>query len=154
VDLESSKVLKIDENRSRIEPGEWEIPYRAEFVWDEEGSNSQWTLERKGNDNPDFVLKLHIEINRNLQEEEYDFEFLYTDLCYAVAKAYTKVLKEYGFYGYHVSTYREEVSVHQLLFLKAVALDCLEVREWTAHSSGHGETTRIEDEIELLLFDM
>jgi hypothetical protein len=132
-----------------------EIPHTAEFIWNEEPSFSRWILEREPNLDTDFAVKLHIEIQRYEDgEATYDFEFRYKDLCYAVAKACTKVLKEYGFWGYHVSTYHEEFCIHHLLFLKAVVLDCLDVREWTQHLSGHGEVTRIEDEIELLLFDM
>jgi hypothetical protein len=131
-----------------------DIPCRAQFTWDEEPSFSRWVLEREPDDNPDFVVKVHIEHHRHDGLHEYDFQFHYKDLCYAVAKAYTKVLREFGFWGYHVSTYHESICVHHLLFLKAVALDCLEIRNWTPHPSGHGEVTRIEDELELLMFDM
>jgi hypothetical protein len=140
-----------------------DIPHKAEFTWDEEPGYSHWSLERVPNLDEDFNVKLHIEIQRHEQrdgvydsgfEKEYDFEFRYKDLCYAVAKAYTKVLRVFGFWGYHVSTYHESVCVHHLLYLKAVALDCLEVRKWTPHPSGDGEITKIEDEIELLMFDM
>ena len=132
------------------------IPFRAKFTWDEEPSYSRWVIEREPNLDSDFTVKLHIEIHREEDYKEYNFEFLYKDICYAVAKAYTTALKEYGFFGYHFSTYTEYINVNHLLFLKAVALNCLELvkKRWDSHPSGHGEVTNFNDELELLLFDM
>jgi hypothetical protein len=97
-----------------------DIPHRAKFYWNEEGGLIDWVLEREPNLARDFAVKVHIEIRRDVYKE-YDFEFPYKELCYAVAKA----LKEHGFWGYHYSTYHEDINIRQLLYLKAVALDCL-----------------------------
>jgi hypothetical protein len=129
------------------------IPYRAKFYWDEEGSLINWVLERKPNLARDFPVKVNIEIRRDVYKE-YNFEFLYKDLCYAVAKTCTKALKEHGFWGYHYSTYHEDINIRQLLYLKAVALGCFEIRKLDSHPSGHGEISNLEEELELLLFDM
>ena len=154
-DIDSGVVVDIFEAELHPVPGVYKnIPHKAKFTWDEEGSYSTWLLEREPNENIDFVVKLHIEIRRGGDCKEYSFNFLYKDLCYAVAKAYTKALKEYGFYGYHFSTYHENIDVNHLLYLKAVALDCLEVKEWSTHPSGNGEVTKLEDELDLLLFEM
>jgi hypothetical protein len=131
-----------------------DISYRAEFTWNEEGSYSRWLLERKPDLNHDFTVKLCIEIQRGEDSKDYNFKFFYEDLCYAVAKAYTTVLKRYGFFGYRFSTYYEDININHLLYLKSVALNCLKIREWSNHPSGHGEVTNFEDELEPLLFDM
>ena len=153
-DIIEEKVIKVylDSEKSIVD---MEVPYRTEFSWDEGGCDSSlWLLEQEPNYESDFTVKLHIEIQREEYHKEYDFEFLYKDLCYAVAKAYTKGLKEYGFFGYRFSTYYEDVNVNHLLYLKAVALDCPEIRELSTHPSGNGEVTNFNDELELLLFDM
>jgi hypothetical protein len=36
------------------------IPWKAHFKWDEEGSYSQWELEREPDEETDFMLKLNI----------------------------------------------------------------------------------------------
>ncbi len=87
------------------------------------------------------------------------------DLCYAVAKACTEAIRKYGFYGYSSSTggscngYGDGINVEKLLFLKAYALNALEIRELTtvweeADSWEHSECSSFEKELELLLFDM
>jgi hypothetical protein len=64
------------------------------------------------------------------QEKIYsEFKMNDKDLCYAVAKACTDVLKQYGVYGYKYTTELDTFDFHKLLFIKARALDCLEVRE-------------------------
>ena len=132
------------------------IPFRTRFTWYEGRVNySHWFLERKPDISSDFTVKLRIDIEREDENlKEYNFEFLYKDLCYAVAKAYTKALKKHGFAGYRSSTFCDDIDVNHLLYLKAVALDCLEIRKRSKHPSGHWEVTKLEDELELLLFDM
>jgi hypothetical protein len=155
LDNEGRKVVKIRDDLNDFPNNRSfrEIPYRAKFSWDEEGSFSTWVLEREPTDDKEFSVKLHIEIHRN-EIKIYDYEIRYNELCYAVAKAYTTALKEYGFWGYHHSTYYEEINITQLLYLKAVALNCLEIRNLQDHCSTHGETSSLQKEIELLLFDM
>ena len=45
----------------------------------------------------------------------YNYEFRYCDLCYAVAKAMTAVIKDYGFYGYYYSTSDDRIIIHELI---------------------------------------
>lgn len=145
------KMIKRDE----MKPGTtyWEVPWKAEFKWDEEGSYSHWKLEREPNEDTDFVLKLNIEISRD-ETKTYSYAVRYKDFCYAVAKACTETLKEYGFYGYHYSVYCDDMNVRYLLFFKAVALDCLEARELTERERGKGTVSSFDHELELLLFEM
>ncbi len=131
-----------------------DIPWKAQFTWNEEGAQSNWTLERIPNQAEEFTLKIHI-VHERSEVKIYDYEVPYKDLCYAVAKACTDMLKEYGFYGYHHSTYTQDLNIRHLLFLKSVALDNYDARKLTYYEEkGHGETTSLKKELELLLFDM
>lgn len=77
------------------------------------------------------------------------------DFCYAVAKACTEVIKEFGFYGYRYSTESEPIKIHQLLFLKAYALGNTDARDLIVVDEGLDCCkTNFEKEMELLLFDM
>ena len=79
------------------------------------------------------------------------------DLCYAIGKAATSVIKKYGFYGYHFSTGWDDIqsdliNINQLVFFKAYALNAMEAR--TLKEVDHGFTSSFEKELELLLFEM
>lgn len=87
------------------------------------------------------------------------------DLCYAVSKAYTEAIKQFGFYGYIASTGSrcfesgDSVDLHMLLFLKAYALGVEEPRILSPvgdHSNNWigPLSTDFNAEMELLLFDM
>ncbi|HMM06660.1 MAG TPA: hypothetical protein PKD52_08360 [Clostridiales bacterium] len=150
------KVVKITDDLHGVELPSVvrDIPWKADFTWDEEGAYSDWTLERVPDQNIDFLLKIHIEHHR-AETKIYDYEVSYRDFCYAVAKACTEMLKEYGFYGYHYSTYIQDMNIRYLLFLKSVALNDFEARKLTCYDKeGHGETTDLQKELELLLFEM
>lgn len=121
--------------------------------WDEEGSFSQWIFTREPTENEDFELQIDICIQRN-EEKRYTYKVRYRDFCYAVAKTCTEVLKSHGIYGYHCSTYEDDINFRQLLFIKAVALDCLDIRELNDMGEGLGESTPFDKELELILFDM
>ncbi len=83
------------------------------------------------------------------------FHLNFKDLCYAVAKACTEILKEYGFFGYRYSTEYDWFKIYQLLFIKAYALDNMESRKLIATDSyKQCFKTDFEKEMELLLFDM
>ena len=82
-----------------------------------------------------------------------EFKMNDKDLCYAVAKACTDVLKQYGIYGYKYTTELDTFDFHKLLFIKAQALDCLEARELLKVDE-FSKKTDFNKEMELLLFDM
>lgn len=155
-DKQESKVIEILDHFNEVPPGTRyrDIPWRASFTWNEEGAESRWTLERIADESTNFMLKIHIEHERD-ETKTYDYEVPYKDFCYAVAKAYTDVLKEYGLYGYHYSVFTQDLHIRYLLFLKAAALDYFDARHLTYYDEkGHGETTDFRKELELLLFDM
>ena len=104
------------------------------------------------------IKEFHEYINDKIvyrdEKKNYTYKVRYKDFCYAVAKTCTEVLKSHGIYGYHHSTYEDDLNLQHLLFIKAVALDCLEIRTLTDNGDGFGESTSFEKELELLLFDM
>ena len=155
-DGENYNVVAIVDDLQEYQPPfvERDIPWKTKFTWDEEGSCSNWFLEREATEDTDFILKLHIDICRT-ETKSYNYEVRYKDFCYAVAKACTEVLKEYGFFGYHHSVYNQDMNLRYLLFLKSVALDNFEARKLTFFKEkGHGETTDFCKELEFLVFDM
>ena len=131
-----------------------DIPWKASFTWDEEGSFSRWQLERIPDQSTSFMLKIAIEINRD-KVEIHEYEVAYEDLCYAVADACTKALKKHGIWGYYHAIYNPDMNLRYLLFLKSVALNNFEARKLTFYEEkGQGETSDFQKEMELLLFDL
>lgn len=128
-------------------------PCKAEFEWDEEGASSHWLLTRDATATADFDLHIDLTVHRK-EVRQYAYTVRYKDFCYAVAKACTETLKSHGIYGYHHSTYEDDIPLRYLLFIKSVALENDEARTLTYHDVGKGESTSFEKEIELLLFDM
>lgn len=140
--------------------------YVSSLKWDAEGSIVNLRLTRRHSDScqsysdsPDLVdIELHSCQGR----------FCYCvnakDLCYAIAKACTEAIKKYGFMGYCFSSDSgcrrgEFIDINKLLFVKAYALDVMEVRELQAlwrDPKGwmSAYKSSLEKELELLLFDM
>lgn len=153
---DAHEIVRMQDVGEALEPGTVlrYIPWKARFTWDEEGSYSTWELEREPNEENDFVLHLRISFDRG-EKKQYSYQVRYADLCYAVADAATRALKKHGIYGYHHSVYCKDMNLRHLLFLKAVALDNYEARTLTCYEEkGKGETTNLQAELELLLFDM
>ena len=123
--------------------------------WDNEGDVIEIIMSRKCEVDIDYENDLiNIEL-RNYDELLKKYTVKTKDLCYAVAKAYTEVLKKYGFYGYRYSTEYDYFILHQLLYIKCFALGNFEARELTPNSENAGALqTSFEKEIELLMFDM
>lgn len=122
--------------------------------WDEEGSIIDIIFERRfcvddeNWDNSD-IIDLTFFIHRQECSEKH-FSISTKELCYAIAKACTEILKEYGFYGYRLVTEWDYFKIYQLLYIKAFALDCMEMRSCDNEEG----KTNFNDEIELLMFDM
>ena len=125
----------------------------GEFSWDEEGAYSKWRIEREGDAEVDFDIKIIIDICRR-EPKHYEYTVRYQDFCYAVAKACTEVLKSHGLYGYHHSVYFDDMPLRYLLFIKCAALNNFEARAITDMGDKNGESSPFEKELELLSFDM
>ena len=122
--------------------------------WDNEGDVIDIIMSRKGGIDIDYEDDLiDIEI-KNYDEVLKQYTVKTKDLCYAVAKACTEVLKEYGIYGYRYSTEQDYFKLHQLLYIKSFALGNFEARELISEENDWVKKTSFEKEIELLLFDM
>lgn len=151
--VENDEVVRIAERIEQCPCTVRPIPKKGAFVWDEEGSASQWVIEREPTLATDFDIKVSIDVCR-AESKHYEYTVRYRDFCYAVAKACTEVLKSHGIYGYHHSVYQDDMPLRYLLFIKSVALDNFEARELTDMGDNNGEGSSLEKEIELLLFDM
>ena len=123
--------------------------------WDNEGDIIDIIMSRKYEVDIDYENDLlEIEI-KNYDKVLKKYTVQTKDLCYAVAKACTDVLKEYGFYGYRYSTEHDCFKLHQLLYIKSFALLNFEARElFIENEKEWARRTSFEKEIELLLFDM
>lgn len=123
--------------------------------WDNEGDIVDIILSRKVTYEIDYTND-----QTNIEIQHYDkvlrkYTVNTKDLCYAVAKACTEALKEYGFYGYRYSTEYDNFKLHQLLYIKSFALLNFEARElFTKNENEWTKRSSFEKEIELLLFDM
>ena len=119
--------------------------------WDNEGEGM--TIEMTKYWEGDNTNQVAVRITTDYGETYVEFKINERDLCYAVAKACTDALKKYGFYGYRYSTEMDTFDLHKLLFIKARALDCSEVRE-LLNADQFSQKTDFNKEIDLLLFDM
>ena len=126
----------------------------ASVSWDNEGDVIDIYLFREPVVDIDFENDtIEIEI-QHYDEVLKNYTVKSKDLCYAVAKACTEVLKEYGFYGYRYSTEHDYFDMYQLLYIKSFALGNFEARELISEENDWVKKTSFEKEIELLLFDM
>ena len=126
----------------------------GEVKWGYLGHDVTWKLSRIFDGTPlyeDFVCTLKVEA----RNKNYSFKLSFKELCYAVAKCGTEVLKRFGIMGYtRFAEQFEDFNLREFLEIKAFALDLvLEMGEISMFYSGK-KTTSLNDEIELLLFDM
>ncbi len=144
---------------------EGETVTTADVAWDEEGRFVKIRLTRKGKKRTPMTRgeadPVEVELDTCYGHFHYTIDG--RDLCYAVARGCTEALKKYGFQGYIKSTgsqyYGDSISMNELLFIKAYALDALEVREThlvyrRPNGWEEAEGSSFEKEIELLMFDM
>lgn len=144
---------------------EWPLT-RVDFDWGNENREHPITLYRKNtllgpapHGVPDPVQVIFWRTYGSRKEFTVDGR----DLCYAVAKTCTEALKKYGFKGYLKSSGEQylgdKIDLEMLLFIKAYALNVLEVRDapkaWEEPNGWrHAYASPFEKEMELLLFDM
>ncbi len=138
----------------------------SSFMWNEEPAANKWTISRdfveSGDKEWDYSFNLHIKIAKltdpdwdaEKSPEVYSFDIKYCDFCYAVAKAITEMIKKYGFYGYHMSTYNQDLNMRYLLSIKSIALNNFEAVQLNNLPNNDGCASIFEKELELLMFDM
>ena len=129
---------------------------RAKFTWDGEGHAATWRLHRTSSTGTDAQVKVEIVEKDDDEDPESPIRFTvgYKDLCYAVAKGMTETMKRHGVYGYFQAVWSHDINLRKLLFLKAFALDAMDVLKVEDLGRGNGERTDFAKELELLLFDM
>ena len=151
---DNSKYVKYTEIKGMAEGQEvdWNVPYKAEFYWDEEGSYVDWYFEHTPTLENEFDLNVKIIASRR-DTKEIKFTVSYKEFCYALAKAFTDMLKKYGIFGYHHSWYGGDVNFRQLLFIKAIALDADDMIN-TNIDDKYSVFSDLNKELELLMFDM
>jgi transposase len=123
--------------------------------WDNEGTDIDIIFSRKISREIDYENDMMTVEIQSYDEELKKFSVKSKDFCYAVAKACTEALKEYGFYGYRYSTEYDYFILYQLLYIKSFALGNFEARRLSPENENWcAKKTSFEKEIELLLFDM
>ncbi len=126
----------------------------GEVIWDYLGRSVRWKLSRLLSDGPlneDFICALKVET----RETHYTFEVPFRELCYAVAKCGTNVLKQFGIVGYtRFAEEYEDFNIREFIEIKAFALGLELEMGWISMFYSNKKTTSFEKEIELLLFDM
>ena len=134
----------------------------SSFMWNEEPSASRWTIKRdlieSNGKEWNYSFDLHIKIERLYYSDEkadevFTFDVKYSDFCYAVAKAFTQLIKKYGFYGYHMSTYNQDLNLRYFLSIKSIALNNYDA-VLLININDDGWASSLEKELELLQFDM
>lgn len=133
--------------------------------WDEEGYVHQITFIRKSETAAPLAFGEPDPVRVMIRSGHTAYEYTVDghELCYAVARGCTEALKKYGLKGYTTSTggyyLGDAFGMEKLLFVKAYALDALEVCQtkelWAVPNSWiRAEASDFEKEMELFLFDM
>ena len=123
--------------------------------WDNEGDVMEIIMSRSGNFEIDYENDMMEIVIKHYDDIIKKYKVKSKDWCYAIAKACTEVIKEYGIYGYRCSTEGDGFLIHQLLYIKSFALGNFEARELIAENElDWAKRTSFEKELELLLFDM
>jgi len=131
------------------------VPRKASFVWDEEGRFSEWIFERDPIPTEEIDFDLHVTLNICHEEDKtYKFGIRYQKMCYIVAKACTEMLKKYG-YNYYVYSSSEDLSLRSLIFLKAIALNRMDILDFEKIDGEENlYSSSFDKEMALLLEDM
>ena len=133
---------------STKEDGIYGVSTRVE--WDNEGTEMELVFTHFYD-----ATEVDIEIERSDKKGKTKITVDSRDLCYAIGKACTDVLKSFGFYGYHFSTEGDHFVLHRLLFMKAYGMNITDVRQLKEMNEWRDTgKTDFAKEMELLLFDM
>ena len=124
--------------------------------WDYMGTFTKWTLVQNITNSAswyeDFSVLLDVNDHSVTTAKHQTFILPFRDLCYAVTKCGTEILKEYGIFGYtNLAEHFEDLNIREFLELKAFALHAEEVM---GYKSLNLHKSSLENEIALLLFDM
>lgn len=125
--------------------------------WDNEGEITSWRFARQLYTEE---ILLQIEVDYDYGERICRYTVPYFDMCYAVAKAATAVLRQTGVIGYHYLGEIDSIDIHHLLYIKHLGIfkKPISLSPMLGHlddryTSGD-KVTSFADEIDLLLFEM
>lgn len=131
------------------------VPMVVEFQWDEEPLLTTWYIIREAKDigKKDFPLIIRI-TRTNDKVVNHEFTVHYRDLCYAVSKCYTELLKRYGFLGYFHRSYGDDINIRQFLEIKGYALGLTSNLYAEDETKSYRLQLTPDEELELLKMDM
>ncbi len=129
----------------------------ADFEWDYEGEVLNWKISRRLYE-PEIMLDITLDYEYG--EKISHYRVPYFDLCYAVAKATTELLKRTGIIGYHYLGEWDRIDIHHFLYIKHLGIFGRPIpylqypnEDFEPYNTGDYKTS-FEDEIQLLTFDM
>ncbi len=131
----------------------------ASISWDNEGEALWWRLTRQLYEEK-IILDIELKSDFDDEDKSYHYQVPFFDMCYAVAKAATLVLKQTGVIGYHYLGETDAIDIHHFLYIKylgvfekPIPLIPINYNPESKYSSGD-RITSLEDEIALLQFEM
>ncbi len=132
----------------------WEqIPWKTTtMIWDGELSFVRLEFERPINLDPDFDVLITLDVHQDV-DCKFNYTVRYRDLCYAVAKAITDLIVEYGIIGVYESTWMTDINLRRFLKIKEISLD-LPIKKAYDSEDNDVVHTSIEEELKLLLKPM
>ena len=123
---------------------------KASIWWDNEGENFEWIISRHIDNG--FAVEIEINTFTHDGNKKYNYKVSYFDLCYAVAKATTKLLVNTGFVGYKYLSEADSININYLLHIKYAGIFKEHIPRLNYDSFDNKEF--LKDEIKLLLFAM
>lgn len=131
----------------------------AEIDWDNEGDELHWKIERRLYE-PKIMLDIRLNYDFDIEKKEFNYTVSYFDLCYAIAKATTLLLKQTGLIGYHFLGEWDYIDIHHFLYIKHLGIFGKPIpyfpyphEEFDPYTVGDKKTS-FEDEMQLLTFEM
>ncbi len=131
----------------------------ASISWDNEGEALWWRLTRQLYEEK---IMLDIELESDFEDEDktYHYRVPFFDMCYAVAKAATLVLKQTGVIGYHYLGETDAIDIHHFLYIKHLGILETPIPMFPVNFDPNSQypsgdkITSLADEIALLQFEM
>ena len=129
----------------------------AQLDWDNEGEITSWRFSRQLY-TEEKMLQLEVDYDYGERVCKYSAPFF--DMCYAVARAATEVLKKTGVIGYHFLGETDRIDIHHLLYIKHLGLfrEPIPYYPFDGHENDRytsgDKVTSFADEMNLLQFEM
>lgn len=96
---------------------------KTSFTWDNEGDTIEWKLFRRlSHPENGCADAVSVDLSYTCGEKSFHYEVTFLDLCYALTKAATVLLKELGLSGYRKMSDGDRLDLTAFLRLKRLAL--------------------------------